>query len=172
MKLIELSKNRKSGKETHFAIVSDEDYDYLNQFRWSLTYNRARNKYAIRHDKSKKTKNGKYSGKIKLHREVLGLTDPKILCDHKDGNGLNCQRDNLRKATRAENARNRNANKNGTSKYIGVYLDKRSNKWIARINNNNNCIHLGCFINEIDAAKRYDIESVKYFGEFAHINIK
>jgi hypothetical protein len=53
--------------------------------------------------------------------------------DHKDLNGLNNKTDNLRLATRQENACNRGSNANSTSKYKGVCFEKRTQKWYAQI---------------------------------------
>lgn len=44
----------------------------------------------------------------KLHRYLLGVTDSKILVDHIDRNGLNCQRKNLRLVDCSTNKRNSN----------------------------------------------------------------
>tara|TARA_R110000868_G_scaffold82690_4_gene233399 strand:- start:267 stop:758 length:492 start_codon:yes stop_codon:yes gene_type:complete len=59
---------------------------------------------------------------------------PKDCIDHIDGNGLNNKLSNLREATIKQNSHNvKGPQKNGTSGYLGVWLDKRKNKWIARI---------------------------------------
>lgn len=173
MKAIELS--RKSIKsEKFYAIVDDEDFEYLNTFRWSLTYNKAGNKYATCHDKTKKTKCGKYSAKIKMHRMILKLTDSKILCDHIDGDGLNNQKSNLRIANRTQNARNRSANKNSSSKYIGVsaHTQHGKTKWCARIQKGEKQKYLGIFETQQEAAIAYDNAAKILYGEFAKINIK
>ncbi len=174
MKLIEISKRSVKNREPIFVKVDDEDFEYLNKYTWALTYNRAGNKYATCHDRNKKTASGKYSAKIKMHRLILNLTDPKVLCDHRDGDGLNNQKHNLRECNRAENARNKNANKIGTSKYLGVFAHKNKYgpKWCAKITVNNKGIYLGIYTCEIEAAKSYDVAAKKHFGEFAHINIK
>ena len=107
-----------------------------------------------------------------MHREILGLTDPKIQGDHIDGNGLNNQRYNLRTATHTQNQRNRKNFIKGTSKYKGVSLNKKNKKWIVRIRNGGKQIYLGHFLDEIEAAKKYDEMAKIYHKEFAYINFK
>jgi hypothetical protein len=40
-----------------------------------------------------------------LHRVIAGIMQPGQVVDHKDGNGLNCCRGNLRVTTQPDNAR-------------------------------------------------------------------
>jgi hypothetical protein len=84
--------------------------------------------------------------------------------DHIDRNPMNNRRSNLREATRSQQAMNRKKQSNNTSGFIGVYLNKRNNKWIAAIKIKGNAKHLGTFINKHDAIiKRLQAE-VQYFG--------
>jgi hypothetical protein len=78
---------------------------------------------------------------------------------------------NLRAATRAENSRNRNPSKNSSSKYLGVGWHKATQKWCAKIKAEGKDKHLGVFTSEITAALIYNKSAVKYFGEFANLNI-
>lgn len=71
---------------------------------------------------------------VLLHREILGLGGghfPEV--DHRDGDGLNCRRENIRAVTPSENRRNREA--------VGVYFQKARGKWLAHIDGR----HLGSF---------------------------
>jgi hypothetical protein len=43
-------------------------------------------------------------------------------------------------------------------------------KWAASIKYNGKKIHLGLFDSEIDAAKTYDNEATKLFGEYINLN--
>lgn len=97
-----------------------------------------------------------------LHRQIMD--EPEGNVDHKDGNGLNCIRDNLRIATVSQNGQNRKPSKGKNFK--GTCFDKGCEKWFATIDN----ISLGYFATEIEAAKAYDIAALKYFGEFARTN--
>lgn len=166
MKLIPLNtkhKTKNAGK--YFAQVGDEDYDYLMQWNW-YAHKLGNTHYAIRGIR----KNKKHC-LILMHRVLL---NPKYKerVDHKDHDGLNNQRSNLRIATPSQNAANRKPNKNGYSKYLGVCFDKQTKKWRVFIRKNYKKINLGRFSNEIEAALAYDAAAVKYHGEFANLNFK
>lgn len=146
------------------TLVDDEDFEYLNQWKWvaqdnKCTFYAKRTSYA---DKKKVS--------IWMHRLILGITDKGVLSDHKDRDGLNNQKSNLRKATRSQNNANTNPKKNGTSKYIGVSFHKHSKKWHAAIQCNKKLTNLGYHIYEIDAAKAYNEAAKILHGEFANLN--
>ncbi len=104
-----------------------------------------------------------------MHRLILNLD--KELCDHKDGNGLNNQRNNIRAATKSQN--NMNKIGRGSSSYLGVYIHKKDavKKWRAQIKVNDKKIHIGVFEREEDAALAYNKMAIKYHKEFANLNI-
>ncbi len=106
-----------------------------------------------------------------LHIFLMGKAPRGFEWDHKDGNKNNNKSDNLRIATSSQNKANLPApNIQKTSKYKGVYLNKKLNKWIAQIKINSKARYLGCFIVEEDAAKAYDVAAKELFGEFANTN--
>jgi hypothetical protein len=103
-----------------------------------------------------------------LHRKVLGITDPKVVVDHRDGDGRNNRRANLRPCTNGENVRSRHRfNLNNTSGYRGVKKIGES-RWSACIKFNRKRIHLGCFDSPEDASNAYKNAASTYFGEFAN----
>ena len=142
-----------------FALVDDEDYDFLNQFKW---YAR---KDKVTHYVERNKTNKDVGRELKMSRLIMGaLINEEV--DHADSNGLNNQRYNLRKCNRSQNCANRK--RWGKNKYRGVYILK---KYITSyITVNNNQIYLGTFKTEIQAAKAYDEAAKKYFGEFANLN--
>ena len=162
MKKVKLNSTKYPNK---YALVDDEDFEYLNQFKWRPV--KAGNTfYAKRHLYT----NGKRTT-ITMHREILGTKNKLICIDHINCNGLNNQRKNLRTCTRQQNQMNRaKANKNSTSKYKGVCWDKSRTNWMSTIHINRIQINLGRFNNEIDAAKAYDKAAKELFGEFANLN--
>lgn len=105
-----------------------------------------------------------------MHREVMGVNDPKVEIDHKNRNKLCNERWNLRICTTSQNQANRQApGKNKTSQYKGVRLHKQG-KWEARITHKYNVIQIGLFDIENDAAIAYNNKALELFGEFAYLN--
>jgi hypothetical protein len=122
--------------------------------------------YAYRHTRRA---DGGYTTQ-KLHRFILGLTNPNIKGDHKDGNGLNNTRRNLRIATHAQNMRSSKLRKNNTTGFKGVYWHVKGKKWQVRITVDNKFMYLGLFANKQKAADTYDSAARKYHGKFAITN--
>lgn len=142
-----------------FALVDDNDYTWLNQYRWNPEVKSHRNAIYAR---------GYINGEhIFMHRMLLPDT---IQVDHIDGNGLNNQRDNLRKADNSINNMNKEKRRKGTSKYKGVSWHRKTGKWKSSISLNNKELNLGEFITEIEAAKIYDSKATELFGEYAKLN--
>jgi AP2 domain len=88
--------------------------------------------------------------------------------DHADGNGLNNQRYNLRRATTAQNNANKCKQRNGlTSQYRGVTTHKKHpGKWRATAKGKD----IGYFDTPELAARAYDCAALEVFGEFANLN--
>ena len=82
----------------------------------------------------------------------------KMVVDHIDTNKLNNKLYNLQVIT---NRKNLSKDRKGTSKYTGVFLAKGRNKWRAMISINGKQKHLGCFVNEKEAAQAYENELKK-----------
>jgi len=139
MKWISLTKGLKT-------CVDDEDYEYLNKYKWHVIHDH--NTFYARRVQMI---NGKRKI-IKLHRLIMGVDNPKIIIDHIDRNGLNNLRSNLKFTTKSENSRNR-IEKKHSSKFIGVYYN--GGRWIAKISIMGNTIYLGKFISEHQAHEAY-----------------
>jgi hypothetical protein len=91
------------------------------------------------------------------------------LVDHHDGDGLNNQGYNLRPATHFQNCQNSRGKHGIYSLFKGI-RQRRGGQWTARIRVYKKELSLGCFHDEIEAAKAYDLAAKKYFGEFARLN--
>ena len=154
------------GKDKDTAIlVDDEDYEYLNQFKWYLFKNKT-NKigYAKRFiRKNRKTK------VIAMHRELLNITDSGIQVDHRNENSLDNQKINLRSCSSSENMANRGINRRNTSGFKGVSLNKQSGKWEAYITKNRKQYSLGLFKCKYEAAEAYKKAAVEMHGDFANV---
>ena len=144
------------------ALVDDEDYEYLSQWKWNILKNRSGNLYANRLSYENGYKNRK---RILMHR-LLNNTPDGMDTDHINGNSLDNRKCNLRTATREQNQWNRFANKKGSSKYKGVYWHKQSSRWRASIQVKKRRIHLGNFVTQQAAAVAYVDAAKKYFKEF------
>lgn len=148
------------------ALVDDEDFDFLNQWKWQAQPSRG-TYYAVRHGKRV---NGKRE-QIRMHRVILSLKNSIQIGDHKDRNGLNNQKNNLRVVTVHQNNFNKSGHKNAKSRFKGVSWFQSPKKWGARIRlNSKKQIFIGLFNSEEEAAKGYDLVAPLYHGEFAYIN--
>jgi hypothetical protein len=147
-----------------FALVDDEDFDWLNQYKWTAVLNR-HVWYAVRFIK---TGNSKRKC-ILMHRLVLDAPDGTPV-DHINGNGLcNCRR-NLRTCTPRENSYNRNKNNDNVTGYKGVHWIKRVKRFGSTIGCNGKKIWIGYFKTAKDAARAYDKKAKELFGDFALLN--
>jgi hypothetical protein len=109
--------------------------------------------------------NGK-TASFQLHRVLIGA--PKgAEVDHRNGDGLDNRRGNLRLATSQQNSRNRHRCV-GRSRYKGIAPAGPS--WRAYISVGRRKIHLGCFPTEEEAARAYDAGAREHYGEFAATN--
>ncbi len=139
-----------------YAIVDADDYEWLSQYKWRL----CGTGYAGRDEK------GKY---VFMHRQIMDAPEG-MLVDHIDGNRRNNCRANLRICTRSQNTRNQKKHAGATSQFKGVYLFKRTGKWVAALYFKGQRFWLGYFVDEAEAARAYDAKAVELFGEFARLN--
>lgn len=151
MKVIQLTKGQ-------VAIVDDEDFERLAQWRWHLVTAG----YAGRRIGNRK---------VLMHRIIIGEGNCWLMdIDHKNGNRLDNRRCNLRVCTRSQNHQNRRMMSNNTSGFKGVALDRTAGKFVARIKPPlRKSLYLGHFDKAEDAAMAYQIAATKHFGEFARI---
>jgi hypothetical protein len=157
----------KEVKLTHgyVALVDDEDYDRVSQYVWHAKIDH-RTVYAAT---SMPLYNDKLTN-IRLHRFVMNIYDSEVEVDHRDHNGLNCQKHNLRVASSSQNSRNMRPHRLSASGFKGVIQSNCHRKWRAKIKVDGKSIDLGTFKLAEDAAKAYDVAALKYFGEFAYLN--
>ena len=93
-----------------------------------------------------------------------------LFIDHRNCNGMDNTRENLRPATRGQNTCNKPKRKNTTSRYIGVHWAKRDKRWVAQIKYSGGKKWLGNFDSEEAAARAFDEAARRYHKEFARLN--
>jgi len=149
-----------------YAIVDPDDFHRLNSHKWYVC-KRSNTYYAMR---------GQWSPKLKkrltimMHREVLHVPEG-LFVDHINHHGWDNRKANLRPATPADNARNALYPKiNTTSKYRGVWYNKKKKRWRAVITINNKRKQLGYYDSEEAAGRAYDQAAIRYHGQFAVLN--
>lgn len=145
------------------AIVDDEDYGRLKQYKWHCLKQPV-NFYAVRSKKK-----GRNQTQLRMHRLIMGAPVGMDV-DHRNHDGLDNRKCNLRLCTRQQNHRNRRKRKKCSSIYKGVCWDKVCNKWKSYIMKSYKSHHIGYFGAEFDAAKSYDAKAKELFGEFAKLN--
>lgn len=134
------------------ALVDDADFDWLNQWKWSLG-SKSSGGYARRKEAGKH---------ILMHRLIMGFP-VGLQVDHINRNPHDNQRKNLRIVTRSQNCWNRKAN--GERRFKGVFV-----RWQAIIMAGGKRFHLGSFSSEGAAARAYDRAAKRLHGDFAQLN--
>lgn len=149
------------------ALVDDEDFEYLSQFKW-----RYNNGYAARAGYDKVRKKQLYIGmhQVVLERKLGRKLIKGEIPEHKNRNRSDNTRDNVRLATQSKNLANISKYPAKSSRFKGVYRHNGTGKWQAQIMFNRKLIYIGLFDNEELAAKAYDQHALVRFGEFAQLN--
>lgn len=148
---------RKNGTK-YVSTINSSDVVAISKFTWRVlekennpTYLRTTNKGV----------------NLVLHRLVLNPFSFQVV-DHIDGNGLNNVRSNLRVCSHIQNQRNRHR---FLGNFKGVTYHKRDKMFTSSIKFNSKANHLGYFKTEVEAAIAYNQAALKYFGEFARLNV-
>jgi hypothetical protein len=139
------------------ALVDGEQFARASLYNWHET-KRNNTSYAVAHIDGKT---------VYLHHFILGLQDQ---VDHKNRNGLDCRKENMRSASHRQNGRNivQPQTEDGTG-YRGV--SKSRTRFAARIRDENGYKkHLGVFETAEEAARAYDAAAREIHGEFAVLN--
>jgi HNH endonuclease len=134
----------RAGELVAEALVDAEDFESVNAHRWC----RNSEGYAVRTQRD----DGKARG-IKMHREILGVTNSRIHADHINRNRLDNRRANLRAVTSAQNRQNVPARRKGSSRFRGVSWERVEGRWQAIIGLHGRMYNLGHFSSEVGAAR-------------------
>lgn len=141
---------------------------------WGITGSRSKYVFV---ERTIKTPYSFIRERVYLHRLIMKITTDKKnswAVDHKNRDRLDNRKCNLRYATKEQNMANTVSKKRSNSGYRGVSLHKRKlkKKYVAYIGSG--CTgsrkNIGYFDCPIAAAKAYDAEAKKRYGEFAILN--
>lgn len=143
----------------YVALVDDDDYERINQWKWRVLI-KPHTCYAVRHSAGGRWK------MVSMHREILGISLP-VLTDHRNGNGLDNRRSNLRACSCQENNQNSRSRLGSTSNFKGVSWNKWNQRWKAQIQVDRRTRFLGYFAVEAEAAEAYKTAATLLFGAFA-----
>lgn len=146
-----------------YALVDAEDYERVNQYRWTVYKSRS-TFYAT---SSQPKLNGNKS--TPMHRFIMRARSGRLV-DHANRNGLDNRKSNLRFCLPSENSINSPSKKrkNCSSRFKGVWW--REPSWCAGISSGDKTIHLGSHAKERDAAKAYNKKALELYGRFAWLN--
>ncbi|MFA5424164.1 MAG: HNH endonuclease [Phycisphaerae bacterium] len=166
-----------------WTLVSPGDYYELSNYNWYISGN-GKGFYAftnikIAPGKSKMQSMHRFIMQFELEAAGRKLNPvpcplyPKLVVDHINNDPLDNRRANLRIATRAQNACNRQKIRTEkSSQYIGVYFEKRTGRYTVKIRIKGKRLWLGRFTDELTAARAYDTAAKKHHGEFAKLNFE
>lgn len=145
----------------YVAVIDAADAERVCAYKWHAHFN-GRNVYAVRDVR----RNGKRTT-VKLHKFLTGYERT----DHRNGNGLDNRRSNLRAVTTGENIQNSRRRSDNTAGFKGVAWHKGHRKWRAYIGaGGQSPQHLGYFATAEEAAHAYDDAARELHGEYATVN--
>jgi hypothetical protein len=127
------------------TVVDDDVYEWASVFKWFAGSGNKGRWYAAR----TLIENGRRTT-IYLHRLIAGPSVTEV--DHRDGDSLNNQIENLRCVTHQKNMQNRRTTR-ARSGYRGVEFDQRSGKFRARAKVEGRTRSFGSYVTAEEAAQ-------------------
>lgn len=147
----------------YVVIVDDNDYEWLSRRNW-YALGVHPNVYAAR--KKRKAEGG--PGIVLMHRVVAQAEDGDFV-DHKNHDGLDNRRVNLRVCPQGLNLANQRSSTGGSC-FKGVYWNRERKRWVAQIGVNGVKRRLGRYLSEEAAARAYDRAASEVWGDYANLN--
>lgn len=137
------------GNVRAWAIVDDADAPLVESKSWFLSTSG----YAARSVRTSKRTGRRSQLMHRLIAGVDGLSWKEVQVDHVNLIRLDNRRENLRRATHAQNAHNRGNRRGSTSRFRGVCWVKAERKWVARVMVDGRPFGLGSFESEEEAGR-------------------
>lgn len=139
------------------ALIDPADFEIVAPIRWLAHFQRDR--WYVR------TSHGAL-----MHRIILGLPDGGPLVDHRNGDGLDNRRVNLRAASAQQNCWNSRGHSRGT-RFKGIYWYKATQQWTGQVTTpDGRRVSIGYHDDEVAAAMARDRIAAELHGEFARLN--
>lgn len=149
--------DRKNG-ERHTVLIDTEDLEKVSQFScWTYCNGYARN----------------FKENVRMHRVIMDVTDPRLVVDHINSNGLDNRKSNLRVCTNAENLQNANGcyRSNKSSGIRGVYKSRSTGSWIVKVKLNGKLLNI-CYEKNFHTAKELAFTSIALLHPHSKERIK
>jgi len=165
-------------KEIHLSagkvsLIDDEDFEKVNQFKWSFFSHKTTPGYAGRSilvghrdlNKPKGDSKNQIFKNVSLHRFILNAPEGCHI-DHINGDTLDNRRSNLRIVNKSQNAMNSKLRKDNTSGHKGVNWNKIHRRWIARVKVGGKEIFSKSYKTFEEAVEGREKAVKKYHGEY------
>lgn len=140
------------------AIVDDEDYEWISQYKWFAVWNSTSKSFTAGRMVLHPDKPGKRA-LLRMHTMITSAP----ITDHKNMDTLDNRRANLRPCTRSQNM----ANRPGWGKWPKGVILQPNGRWKAEIRVNGKKLSQGTFDTPEKAHEAYKTAAAQYFGEFA-----
>lgn len=142
-----------------YALIDDIDYAIVSKYSWRLLIGNSGIRYA-------------YNGAFTMHRLIMQKPEDMMI-DHRDRNGLNNRRSNMRLCTNSQNQANAKRRIDNKTGHKGVQIDNyakqlgRPSIFRASIMHKGKLIRIGRFRTKKEAKMAYDRKALELFGDFA-----
>lgn len=140
------------------CLIDLEDVELVKNIKWHKSDLQRSTYYCTSSNKTWK----------RIHRLILNVTDPNVVVDHINHNGLDNRKCNLRVCTNQQNICNCKVPKNNKSGIKGVYWAKDKNKWTVQVSINNKTKYIGRYSDFNEAVQARIKAEKEYYGEFAN----
>jgi hypothetical protein len=158
------------------AVIDDDDYNLVKDYTWtwdrSYPHSNGYAKTYIRVGTGRINGVRRPRAQLRMHSLIAAAMGIKGEADHKDCDGLNNRRSNLRPATRIQQMMNTRKRLGCySSQYKGVQWNPQRQRWVANLKYRGRLYRLGSFKSEVEAAEKYDDWAETLFGDYARLNL-